>query len=257
MEEARLHRVFQRDFLILGHRGVPTEAPENTLTSFRRAREQGAHGIELDVRLCASGELVVIHDARLNRTTTGRGFVKSKTLAQLRLLRIRNHRADEATFEHIPTLEEVFEEFGGDFFINIEIKGYPRKNEGVEGKVAELVRRYAAEDRVIVSSFNPVPLRRLRRQFPGIATAFLVDRAFFIRRSEKAIRRLAGVDAIHLEAGLATPELLQRLHDLGLACLLWGEISPEKLAELRRYPLNGMITDHPAIIRKILEREAR
>ena len=243
------HPFFQNGFLILGHRGVPGEAPENTLSSFRLAKMQGADGIELDIRQCKSGELIVIHDARLNRTTSGRGFVRAKTLQQLKGLHITG--ADQQ--ERIPTLEEVFREFIDEMILNVEIKGHPRKADGVEQKLIALIRRYNAVDRVIVSSFNPIPLRRIRKLAPEIATAFLVDRKFFVHRSEKAIVKLAGIHAIHLEAHLAAPPLVKRLREMGLHVLLWGEFPFERIPELRTMPLDGIITDYPKQVRQILE----
>ncbi len=243
------HPFFQNPFLILGHRGVPGEAPENTLASFRLARQQGADGIELDIRQCKSGELVVMHDARLNRTTSGRGFVRAKTLQQLKTLRITGGNDQE----RIPTLEEVFREFIGDLVLNVEIKGYPRKADGLEKKLIALIRRYNAVNRVIVSSFNPIPLRRIRKLDPEIATAFLVDRNFFIRRTEKAIMKLAGIHAIHLEASLATLPFVTRLREQGLHVLLWGDIPFNRIPELKAMPLDGIITDFPKQVRQMLE----
>jgi glycerophosphoryl diester phosphodiesterase len=88
--------------LIVGHRGASAHAPENTLAAFRLAREQGADAIELDAKRCASGEVVIMHDATLNRTTNGDGNVHEWSLAEL-------HSLDAGKGERIPTLDEVLE----------------------------------------------------------------------------------------------------------------------------------------------------
>lgn len=250
----RSHPVFENGFLVLGHRGVPSQAPENTLAGFRRAKDLGANGIELDVRLCRTGELVVIHDARVNRTTLGRGFVKVFPLARLQRLELRNGFCAGFRDEHIPTLRQVFEAFAQDTVINVEIKGYPRIADGVEIQILRLVHEYEAAARVIVSSFNPIPLRRIRRLDARIATAFLIDRNFFIHHSERVISRLAGINAVHIEAPLAKPRLLQRLKKLGLRCLIWGSMSRKELESVLDGEIDGVITDYPHLFRDLAER---
>lgn len=250
----RNHPIFASGPLLFGHRGAPAQAPENTLTGFRLARALGAHGVELDVRMCRSGELVVIHDARLNRTTTGRGFVRSRSLAEIQTCAIRWGANAGAFSERVPTLEDVFRECAGAMLINIEIKGYPRLIDGIEEKIIALVHDFGAIDRVIVSSFNPLPLRRLRKLDANLATGFLIDRNFFIHRTERVISRLAGIDAIHLEAPLASRRFIRRLKMLGLKCVIWGEVPGHKIDPLLRLGIDGLITDRPDRVRQYFER---
>src|SRR6187455_3135798 len=100
-EKCAAHFLPMSGFLCIGHRGACGHEPENTLRSVRRALELGAHGIEIDVHY-VHGELLVIHDAKLERTTNGRGYISRKSLADLRAL-------DAGQGERIPTLREVFE----------------------------------------------------------------------------------------------------------------------------------------------------
>ncbi|HHL73777.1 MAG TPA: hypothetical protein ENJ29_14810 [Bacteroidetes bacterium] len=249
------HPVFKRGFLNLGHRGVPNLAPENTLAGFRLAHQQHATGIELDVRVCKSGELVVIHDARVNRTTTGRGFVRARTLQQLRLLDAGIRFGEKFRGQRIPTLEQVFTELPADFVLNIEIKGHPRVLTGVDEQLLHIIHKHDAMGRVIISSFNPIILRRLRRRDTRIATGFLVDRTFFIKRSEKAILKWTGFNAIHLDAALATPRFISRLREMGLHCIVWGDLSLNKIQTLLSLDIDGLITDFPDVIHFFLNRE--
>lgn len=252
--KVRSHPVFENGLLILGHRGMPPVAPENTLTAFRMAKAHGANGIELDVRLCQSGELVVIHDARVDRTTNGRGYVRHLSLDEIAKLETVYRHSDVSVAERIPTLEQVFAEFAHCMSLNIEIKGYPRLMAGVEAKILKLIYDYDAISRVIVSSFNPIPLRRIRSLDRNIATGFLIDRNFFIRRSEKAIKRMAGIDAIHLEVTLARPRFVRRLQRLGLRTVVWGKIDHENIENLLGLHVDGLITDYPNIISSYVER---
>ena len=94
--------IFKQKPLNFAHRGFTATAPENSMAAFKAAVELGAHGIELDVRTCKTGELVVFHDPTLARMTNGRGFIKNKTLEELKELRIKTH--DGMTDEQIPTI---------------------------------------------------------------------------------------------------------------------------------------------------------
>ena len=102
---------------IIAHRGASAHAPENTLAAFQLALEQGADGIELDVMLSKDGQLIVIHDDKVDRTTNGTGKVADMYLSELKVL-------DAGQGESLPTLPEVFDRFGGKFLINIELKNY-------------------------------------------------------------------------------------------------------------------------------------
>ena len=146
--------------LIIGHRGASADAPENTLAAFRRAAENGADGIELDVRLSGDGDVVVIHDATVDRTTNGQGSVASMTVAELQAL-------DAGSGEYIPTLDEVFALFGDSFLYNVELKGSGARDRGLEAAVAELITTHNLERQVVVSSFNQFSLRRARRLLPS------------------------------------------------------------------------------------------
>ena len=124
---------------IFAHRGASDAAPENTLPAFARAVEQGADGIELDVHLSRDGELVVIHDETLDRTTDGAGWVKDRTLAELRALRADNGLPGFAE-ARIPTLREVLDLLRPtDLLLNIELKTSLVWYEGIEAKTLALV----------------------------------------------------------------------------------------------------------------------
>lgn len=119
-----------KTMLKIGHRGACAYYPENTLSSFEHAIHLGVDAVELDVHICASGELVVIHDITVNRTTNGKGKVAHKTLAQLKQLDIPDN-------QKIPTLQEVFDAINRRVIINIELKGYDTAR-----ATAELIKHY-------------------------------------------------------------------------------------------------------------------
>lgn len=130
------------DFLKIWHRGASDYEPENTIRSFERAISLGANAIEFDVRAAKDGEIVVIHDAHICRTTDGVGAVRDYTAKEL-----KNFRVDYG--EKIPTLEEVLEKFAGRAILNIELK-----EEGIGGRVIELIKKYKIVDSTILSAFS-------------------------------------------------------------------------------------------------------
>lgn len=150
------------------HRGCSQRYPENTLLSFEKAKNiAGLTGIELDVQLTKDGQLVVIHDERVDRTTEGIGSVKDFTLEQLRKLHIY---ADDYPVQKIPTLIEVLEllqeKMTKGLLLNIELKNSVYAYPGMEDAVVDLVHRYGLQKQVIYSSFYANSLQKLRSMEP-------------------------------------------------------------------------------------------
>ncbi len=150
---------------IWAHRGCSQLYPENTITAFKKAMNiPGLAGIELDIQLTKDGELAVIHDERVDRTTDGMGYVRDYTLSELRCLHI--HTGDEKA-EHIPTMREVFELLSpvlkkdDGIFLNIELKNSVYPYPGMERKIADMVHEYGVEDAIIYSSFYADSLVKL------------------------------------------------------------------------------------------------
>lgn len=161
--------------LIFGHRGSAGTSPENTMLSFLAANQAGADGIELDVQMTKDGELVVIHDETVDRTTDGSGFVKDLFLADILKLDASYKFPDFLGKAQIPTLEEVLKWVAAlpSFLVNIELKNgivdYPM----IEEKTIELVQKYSLEKRTILSSFNHYSLVKCSELSREIETAIL------------------------------------------------------------------------------------
>ena len=151
---------------IWAHRGCSQRYPENTLTAFSKAAElhdKGLEGIELDVQLTKDGEIVVIHDERVDRTTDGYGFVRDYTLDELETFHIHTGKTEA---EHIPTLKEVLDllrdRMQRGFRLNIELKNSIYPHPGMEAKVHDLVESYGLQDKVVYSSFSAKSLETMR-----------------------------------------------------------------------------------------------
>ena len=171
-------------FLILGHRGISSKYPENTMIAFRKALEYGMDGIELDVQLSKDGKLVVIHDELLDRTTNGHGYVKDYTLEELRKLDAGSFKDNRFKDEVIPTLEEVFELFSGtDKVINIELKTGVFAYPGIEEKVIEEIKKYNLEKNIYITSFNHQSIAKFQKLTDEIKSGILLyDTQFDIEK---------------------------------------------------------------------------
>jgi glycerophosphoryl diester phosphodiesterase len=154
---------------IFAHRGASAYAPENTLSAFVMALEQGADGVELDAKLSADGQVMVIHDATVDRTTNGHGRVKDLSLADLRSLDAGGFFAEKYRGEKVPTLEEVFEALGKRMFINVELTNYNTPADHLVESVCMLVKKLACRNR----SFFLLSWRRISRRHVACYPRFL------------------------------------------------------------------------------------
>lgn len=153
--------------LIIGHRGAKADAPENTLKAFALAQAQGADGIEFDMRLAADGVPVVIHDATVDRTTNGSGYVADMSSAELATL-------NAGDGEPIPTLDQLFETCGRDFLYNLEIKDYGPFGSGTEEAISACIGRHNLAKQTLVSSFDQHAMFRAQATMPhGVVLALI------------------------------------------------------------------------------------
>jgi glycerophosphoryl diester phosphodiesterase len=171
--EQSLKQVEMKGMISVAHRGASGYAPENTQAAFQKGLELGADFLEFDVHLSKDGELIIIHDDKLNRTTNGKGLVKDLTLAELKELDAGG--TFDATFigEKIITLDELLDEFYGKIGLLIEIKKshlYP----GIEEKVVALLEEYGDLSIIIVQSFDVESMRKVHSLLPELQIAILM-----------------------------------------------------------------------------------
>jgi len=210
-------RLFGSAFLKIAHRGYSSRYPENTLPAFEGAVAAGADMIELDVRLSRDGELVVIYDATIDRTSNGRGRMADLTLAELRRFSYPNAMTAFGRVP-IPTLAEVIDRVGAQVTLNVEIKGRRSGSAGMERLIAALLRRKGAVDRVIVSAFDRRALVEMKRADGQVRTGLLYDRGW--RRFGEDVRRL-GVYSVHPRLSAIDAEALRWVHSEGVRVFPW------------------------------------
>jgi glycerophosphoryl diester phosphodiesterase len=243
-----------RRVLIIAHRGASAVAPENTLAAFERAEALGADGIELDVRLCADGVPVVIHDATVDGTTNGSGRVADMTLTQLKELDAGSWFGPAFSAEPIPTLTETLETVGRKLLLNIELKGEGLVNRGLARAVVDLVQQHELGERVLLSAFNPLILSRVQEIDPQIPTALLYTSASWPRFAGLVARRPYA--ALHPHVGAVSREHVDwaRRHDHRIH--VWTVDDPREMRRVVRWGVDGVITDVPDQLRGLLESES-
>ncbi len=231
-----------KDLWIIGHRGFPRVAPENTLTSFEKAIEYGADMVELDVTLSREGVPVVIHDSHLSRTTDGKGFVRRHSLSSLRKLDAGSWFGKEFRQEFIPTLSEVFELFGSRISINIEIKkeSFSKRQPWVVEAVLRTIEDFGLRKSTVVSSFSPEVVRQIKRKSSKQPTAILVS-----NRGKKAknLIRQTGADALHVSLECFSESLVEDMDLLGIPVRVFTINEKRTATRLFRQGAQAVFTD--------------
>ena len=236
--------------LVFGHRGAKALAPMNTIAAFELAAEQGADGIELDVHLSRDGQLVVIHDETVDSTTDGQGRVADLTVAELKRLDAGAWYAEGFAGQRIPTLDEVFDAFGHSLLINVEIKSARESIDRVEKRLADCVRRHGLREKVILSCFDPVVLRRVKGMMPMVMMGFLyqpdMPAALYL-----PLKQLWH-EARHPREDMVDEGYMKWARAQGYFVNVWTVNDEERTLELQRLGVNAIITDDPGRILRAL-----
>jgi glycerophosphoryl diester phosphodiesterase len=239
--------------LNFAHRGACKQAPENTVPAFVLAADLGADGIELDVQLSKDGVIVVIHDFQLDATTDGSGPVRDRTLAELKELDAGAGFDPAFAGERIPTLQEVIDAVGHRLLLNIELKARGVRDDGLAAAVVSVVERNDLAGRVILSSFNPLTLRRAGRLNPGIPLGLLYapDMPLFLRRPW--LRRGILLDALHPYHSLVDAAYIKWAKKQGYRVNVWTVDDIERMQQLRRLAVDVIITNRPDVLGPVLQ----
>ena len=217
---------------VIAHRGASAERPEHTLAAYDLALAQGADMLELDGRATADGELVVVHDPTLLRTTGCAHRVDARTLADIRA----SCGADAPLL-----LDEVLERYGGRTRLLVELKD---PDPAWEASAAAAIARHGRQDEAIIQSFDAKALRRLRLAHPWLSCVQLLRR----RRGPRALDGIARyATGISVWQGQVDARLVRDAHDRGLAVRAWTVNSAAAMDSLRAIGVDGVITDLPAV----------
>lgn len=238
--------------LNFAHRGASHEAPGNTLAAFLLAADLGADGIELDVQLSRDGELVVIHDFTLDATTDGQGLVADAALAELKRLDAGSWFDPAFAGQRIPTLQEVIDAVGHRLLLNVELKTAHLGDDGLAAAVVRLLEVNHLLDRVVVSSFNPLAVWRVRRLNPWITTGLLYAPKMALPLRRLWMRHLVQPDALHPYYTMVDASYVQWARRRGYRIHTWGVDDPEAMKGLARAGTDLIVTARPDVLRHVL-----
>lgn len=232
--------------LNIAHRGFSGRYPENTMLAFEKALEAGADGIELDVQLTKDGQMVILHDERLDRTTNGSGFVKDYIYEELEKLDAHGEFKGKFEKQRLPLLKEYFEWVKDTGLItNIELKNGSYYYSGMERMVCGMAAEFGLEDRIILSSFNPASIVLCKQIAPHIKMGFLCVTP--IGNAEAFIRD-CGVNYLHSDVHRTPDDLIISCKAAGIGVNLWNVNEEDQMDRLLKLGINGIITNYPDVL---------
>ena len=226
---------------VTAHRGFSKVAPENTMPAFQAAMDCGADYIELDLQLTSDGQLVVIHDDKLDRTTNGKGLVERYTYEQLKPLSAGSWFSKDGEFDdvEIPLFSEVLELTGKDIMLNIEIKksGDPKKT---AEKAVELIEEYGIVNSCYVTSFSYPALKKVKQLNPKIKTAFIANLA-----TATSYAQLPYIDAVSMNYLFVNQSVVNSAHHHGKRIFVWTVDRQSEMQKMMALGVDNIITDRP------------
>ncbi|HLO02883.1 MAG TPA: glycerophosphodiester phosphodiesterase [Symbiobacteriaceae bacterium] len=233
--------------LRIGHRGAAGTHPENTMVSFHRAIELGCDGIEFDVHRTADGQLIVIHDGFLNRTTNGTGLIMSTTYDQIEALDAGSWKNPQFTGERIPTLRQLIRETPASLTLYLELKAGSVHYPGVEEELLTVLKEEGALDRVQISSFDHHALKKIHGLAPELPLGMLFADNLL---DPVGLAKQVGAEALHPAWEWVTPAFVETAHAAGLKVNVWTVNLPEAIMLMTACGVDGIMSDFPDRIEK-------
>lgn len=231
-------------FIITAHRGASYAAPENTFAAIEKAIGLGADYVELDVRITKDGQIVLIHDRTLNRTTNGRGELWDFTLEELRGLDAGSWFGGEFRGEPIPTLREVIELVKGRVRLNIEIK-VSREEPEIVGKVVDIVRSEKFEKDCMVTSFTSEIVEEIKEIAPDIRTGLIFGRDYPADVFE------GSWEVLSCNQDVVDEEFVARAKNSGKLIHVWTVDEEDVMRRLIGLGVDGIITNRPDLLKAV------
>ena len=251
--------------LVFAHRGFGEHAPDNSLYAVERALEAGMDGVDVDGQFTRDHELVIYHDLSVDRLTSGSGKVRDKTIEEMLALDLGPKYDSAITGAYVRTFEDFVRAAKGRGILMVELKVPGRDPTGIEERAVEIVRRHDAHADVVLSSFNPLVLRRLKRLDPRVRTALIfmdtnwnpellaeirpedrVNLPWFLRQEwiRRAVRKLVEPDLLSINHEV-DEEVIDRLIAKGWPAFIWTPDDEEDLRRAFAKRPYGVISDQP------------
>lgn len=237
--------------LVIGHRGALGYAPENTMASFEKGLECGADLLELDIHMSSDGELIVMHDADVSRTTNGQGNIKEMSLAEIKRLDAGNWFNTRYQNERVPTLTEVLDWAKGRVSLVIEIKGDPQPTAGIEQKLIATLNDTGMIDDVMIISFYHSSVKRVKELEPRLATGILFGGCLV---DPVGVTKAALADSARPGWRYWTAELVDQIHTAGLTASTWNADDENLMEYVIGLGVDSIGTNYPDRLRAYLDR---
>lgn len=225
---------------IIGHRGLPALAPENTFASFDLALANGAEGLETDIQQTADGTLILMHDDYVDRTTNGEGAICDLTWEALHKLDAGSWFDHSFAGEKIPSLEQFLKRYGNKTFLDLEIK-----EADLEDEVLEMAMKYVSMSNIIFTSFDIQTVIDIKKKETKARVGYLADR---FSRKDLNLLPQAGIQAFCPDMNLVTASLVNHCHELGLSVITYyppNGISAALQQKIAAQGVDAMIVNNP------------
>jgi glycerophosphoryl diester phosphodiesterase len=231
----------------VAHRGAAGYAPENTIAAFDKAVEMKADYIEIDVQRSKDGELVIIHDTSVDRTTDGTGKVGDLTFAELRSLDAGSWKGEQFKGEKIPTFDEILDRYHGKVGILIELKA-PELYPGIEESIAQELKARNLDvpqnEKIIIQSFNFESMKMMNQLLPKVPIGVLTSSK--LHTTPEALQEFSTyADYFNPSYGIVTKDLVDQVHSIGMKISSWTVRSQEAADFLLEMNVDAIITDYP------------
>lgn len=233
--------------VIFAHRGASAHAPENTLAAFELALTQQADALELDAKLSADGQVVVHHDATVDRTTDGHGYVRDLKLAELRVLDAGSSFSQSFRSEKIPTLDEVFASIGKRTLINVELTNYTTPGDQLVETVCMLVKKHKVQKHILFSSFFASNLSKARSFLPDVPCGLLAYPGLLGTWARSFGFAFGKYQALHPALKDMSQQQVARVHRLNRRLHVWTVNAEQDMRRLFDWGVDGLFTDDPAL----------
>lgn len=264
------HPYFEPDkFLVIAHRGGRSLGPENTIYTFKRAIEKGADVLEMDLQTTADGQLVVLHDRNVNRTTNGKGAVDGFSLSELKKLdagfRWSPHNSNTFPLRNkgitIPTLADVFQALP-DTRMNIEIKS---SQVNTIQDLCRVIREHGMAEKVMVACFDSGKLGEFRSVCPEVATSAGASEAvlfYWLQRAQLESAYSPSAQALQIpeayrDRRITTSRFLDAAHARNMRVHVWTVNDTESMQRLIALGVDGIMTDYPDRLVNVLKKQPK
>jgi glycerophosphoryl diester phosphodiesterase len=261
--EVAFNQLFQQEnkIITVGHRGASGYAPECTLASYSLAVKLQADYIEIDLQMTKDGEIIAMHDEKVNRTTNGSGWIKNMTLAEIKALdagswfndKHQIYARDEYVDEKVPTLREIFETFGKDTHYMLETKS-PEENPGLEEKMWALVEEFGLRNQIAIQSFSKDSLKKIRSWDPEVILFQLLwyNRAAHI--SNSLLTEIKGyANGIGANFLRINENYVHKVRNEGLLLYAYSVNYQVNMDKAMKWEVDGVHTDYPDRFMEVLE----